>query len=78
MAIAILKEISMTKIKRRYPFSSASADKVLYAKVMVQLQEDFAVQSLEGAKILLNHIPTEALESFLSGDSIHEYILPEQ
>tara|TARA_R110000803_G_scaffold1629_3_gene5260 strand:- start:245 stop:457 length:213 start_codon:yes stop_codon:yes gene_type:complete len=70
----------MTKIKRRfdYPFNSASADKVLYAKVMLQLQKDFAVQELEGAKILLNHIPTEALESFLTGDNIHEYILPEQ
>ena len=63
----------MTKIKQRY----LSADKTLYAKVMFQLQEDFAVQELEGAKILLNHIPTETLESYLSGDSVHEYILPE-
>tara|TARA_R110000824_G_scaffold11981_3_gene52706 strand:- start:1341 stop:1544 length:204 start_codon:yes stop_codon:yes gene_type:complete len=67
----------MTKIKQRYLFESASADKALYAKVMFQLQEDFAVQELEGAKILLNHIPTETLESYLSGDSVHEYILPE-
>ena len=68
----------MTKIKRRYHLRSASADKALYAKVMFQLQEDLQVLELEGIKILLNHIPTVALESYLSGDSIHEHILPEQ
>ena len=47
----------MTKIKRRYHLRSASADKALYAKVLLQLQEDIHVLELEGIKILLNLIP---------------------
>ena len=50
----------------------------MYAKVLLQLQEDIHVLELEGIKILLNLIPTGALESYLTGDSIDEYILPEQ